>query len=707
MVSKLVVVVLVICLFLSFAVVFGVGEDWLDGWDYRISHVIDGSAGAGTNYPIEFTMHRLNGTSSGADVYLNESCEDDFSDIRFTADDGETLYDYWMEKPFFGESEIIDSLVFRSTVRLDSGRYLTIENGTDECFYSDDSGVTWEYLSTLPYVNTTNYRYGNIFLASNDYLYVGYDNKIYRSVDDGVTWTNQSSLGTESYTDSRIWDFVEDDSGNLYGGKYIIPQQTPAYIFNSTDNGATWDVCWNYSSSRHVHGLGYNPFNGYVYACFEGDAPVGNSGILRFDGSTWDVVYTGLQFTCVYTDGVDDIVYFGRDAYDDSIIYWSNDTGAGSISLNEYVDFSDYFVHDLGYVSAIECLDDDSLVVATVNNDAGAGKCGLFISTPERDEWFAIVTNEVSGFVGYEYLSEGLKLDEIIAGSTIGGGDSYRVLAYEYADFWVEVSDDLSSGSVTMYIYYGNSEAESLSSGEDVFLMYDGFEDVAINATTWTTNGDEVDVSTDYAFTGSQCFENGEDDDWLLLNSYPDTVNISCSVWYYDRFMGTTEDFILSFDDGVTFCILGVYDPEDTSYYQYRIGSTWYDSGIGRGIGWHELEIRVTASNLTFVVDGVSVGYTTTKVVSRSYLGSIWSANAEYGYSDDYHIRRLIAVEPSHGGYGEIEEVPTPTPTPTGSASPTSTPEYSDEDLDDVFYIAILSLVVALAGFFLVFTRRS
>jgi hypothetical protein len=70
---------------------------WLSGWPYRKSHVINPASGAGTGYQIKIIVHYGSGTDSGSDVYLNGKCRTDFGDIRFTASDGVTLLDYWME----------------------------------------------------------------------------------------------------------------------------------------------------------------------------------------------------------------------------------------------------------------------------------------------------------------------------------------------------------------------------------------------------------------------------------------------------------------------------------------------------------------------------------------------------------------------------------------------------------------------------------
>lgn len=77
-------------------------DDWIapyasHGWNQRIAHTIAGSTdGALTNYPVEITVIRGTGTSSGSTVYLPD-CRADFADIRFTAADGVTQIPYYLE----------------------------------------------------------------------------------------------------------------------------------------------------------------------------------------------------------------------------------------------------------------------------------------------------------------------------------------------------------------------------------------------------------------------------------------------------------------------------------------------------------------------------------------------------------------------------------------------------------------------------------
>ena len=51
-----------------------------------------------SSYQMKLTLHYGPGASYGSDVYLNNSCREDFGDVRFTEGDGETSLDYWIQK---------------------------------------------------------------------------------------------------------------------------------------------------------------------------------------------------------------------------------------------------------------------------------------------------------------------------------------------------------------------------------------------------------------------------------------------------------------------------------------------------------------------------------------------------------------------------------------------------------------------------------
>ncbi|MHA2066432.1 MAG: DUF2341 domain-containing protein, partial [Candidatus Thorarchaeota archaeon] len=75
------------------------------------------------------------------------------------------------------------------------------------------------------------------------------------------------------------------------------------------------------------------------------------------------------------------------------------------------------------------------------------------------------------------------------------GGGQYT------ATFWVEVMDSLDYNQ-TIYIYYGNSGASSISDGDATFLFFDAFDGSVIDTDKWNVTlgqeGDDFDVANGY-----------------------------------------------------------------------------------------------------------------------------------------------------------------------------------------------------------------
>ncbi|KKL05206.1 hypothetical protein LCGC14_2608360, partial [marine sediment metagenome] len=76
---------------------------WLTGWTYRKKVTITGQSGAGTNYQVLFKVGETSGaTGEDFDLEGNSTSfptgKDVGGDLRFTAADGTTLLDFWVEK---------------------------------------------------------------------------------------------------------------------------------------------------------------------------------------------------------------------------------------------------------------------------------------------------------------------------------------------------------------------------------------------------------------------------------------------------------------------------------------------------------------------------------------------------------------------------------------------------------------------------------
>ncbi len=71
---------------------------WLTGWNKRKQITVTGStAGAQSDYQMEFTVNQGSGADSAGIVYLGGNILSTFNDLRFTKSDGTTTLYYWIE----------------------------------------------------------------------------------------------------------------------------------------------------------------------------------------------------------------------------------------------------------------------------------------------------------------------------------------------------------------------------------------------------------------------------------------------------------------------------------------------------------------------------------------------------------------------------------------------------------------------------------
>jgi hypothetical protein len=119
--------------------------DWLSGWAYRKSHIINSATGAGTNYQVKVKVYYGSGTDSGENVYLGSKCRTDFGDVRFTDDNQTTLLDYWLQEKVDSNYaifwvEVADDLGTAGTIYIYYGKSdaTTTSNGANTFDWFDD-----------------------------------------------------------------------------------------------------------------------------------------------------------------------------------------------------------------------------------------------------------------------------------------------------------------------------------------------------------------------------------------------------------------------------------------------------------------------------------------------------------------------------------------------------------------------------------------
>lgn len=203
----IIVSILTIAFFNINPLVFGDGEGWLDGWDFRQSHTINQADNSGINYQIKIIIDFGSGSSSGNTIYVDGKCQTDFDDIIPTDNDGITELDYWMESKTDS-----DNAVFWVEVSgdLDAGAVLIyVYYGNDAVSTTSDGDATFLFFDD--------------FLGDSLDTDKWEDDTEYASVTGGIL-TYEHSVGSDKWImmNEANYAYFESPYGYAVGGRIDI-----------------------------------------------------------------------------------------------------------------------------------------------------------------------------------------------------------------------------------------------------------------------------------------------------------------------------------------------------------------------------------------------------------------------------------------------------------------------------------------------------
>ena len=255
-------------------------QNWLDGWQVRKLHTIEGSLGAGTDYQIRIIVHYGSGIDTDENIFCTSFCNDDFSDIRFTDDDGITELDYWME-----QSYVSDNATFWVEVRdnLDTSQIIFVyynntaavssSNGTNTFLLFDDfEGVADSEPSTdLWYVKS---GLNGIRLDGNSHLILDdevdaddrgsiYTREVYGSCNLSIlskTWCSSGTvrnMNWGAFSNYTVSDVVT----------YSANSWTDGLRFSTVNNGilTSTDGYVDNMNAWHLYDLKWFPGDAYLF----------------------------------------------------------------------------------------------------------------------------------------------------------------------------------------------------------------------------------------------------------------------------------------------------------------------------------------------------------------------------------------------------------------------------------------------------------
>lgn len=240
------------------------------------------------------------------------------------------------------------------------------------------------------------------------------------------------------------------------------------------------------------------------------------------------------------------------------------------------------------------------------------------------------------------------------------------------AEVWVNVDNLSGYGDTIIFMYFGNGTAADISSGEDTFIFFDGFDDGIIDPIEWTVVDPEGEISeTD----GRLQFVRTIDGTWskgVYGNAVYERDDLSFEFDYlwvnnnpgYDAIMFGWHDG--GTGAGYTNLVYGYYNHGTGG--ASTVDAAVYEDGAGRGgvTGFwtatddYDVRVRMRAGGGAFYEQSEDGGDTWLASYVSSYstesdLRTAWAFYSGTHEFDNARIRRWLDPEPA-SSFGAIEK---------------------------------------------------
>jgi len=494
-----------------------------EDWNYRkkniVPYIMNEEVGAG--YQMRFVVHYGSGVDSGANVYLEGRCQDDFDDIRFSDNLGTEL-SYWIEPFLPGEHAVfwvkLDQDISFGTqyVYIYYGNIYakTTSSGDDTFIFFDDFEDDTE--GTPPSKWSSSIRTTIVtdrVSSGSKSAYLGNSANLYKEFDTAFTHgiMIQHDFNIES-TLRGIGCLIYNDQSPRESCYYARTMESDiSEIFYNDGTYRPWSGC----------GDSYNDDTWYTMSVgFDQDSSdpdmklfmdgvyIGEEDQHESDDTDWETQNIDLIYFCTqnsYPGWIDNV--FVRKWIPDEPTHdiWDSEESNPNFHCEDLSDWEFCIPHIIERADGAGTNYQMRFVVCKVGTTHDE-----YVVVPDCNDDFSDVR-----FVD----SQGRVLDYWIEWISSLGGHAY---------FWVEILDDLSAADSTIYVYWGNPEATSKSNGEATFLFFDDFDGSSLDTEKWLHCGDP----DSYSVTGS-VFYQPNDNSYLqgIATRYPfSTPGTSVSV---------------------------------------------------------------------------------------------------------------------------------------------------------------------------------
>ncbi|MHA2151826.1 MAG: DUF2341 domain-containing protein [Candidatus Thorarchaeota archaeon] len=593
-------------------------QGWLGGWDVRKSHTIEGSIGAGNNYPVRLTVHYGFGTDSSADVYCDTNCRTDFGDIRFTDDEGLTPLDYWIESVVAS-----DYAVFWVEIadNLDTNQDIYVYYGNPEATSISDGTATFQFFDDFESGTFDKWDIISGWEISATYQTEG----VYGAYSEGGTSQPQlrhDMNQTESFLisiDARTFD-------NFNTFPYLV----------SSDAGSCYPCTFGWTNALYHTGS---------YSNWPQNSTLADN--------TWYAMQIGFDMNSGKVRGWKNGLYMGE-------VDFASTTGATPTYIRKWIPIEPN--HGVWGIAEFELPDTDGWLNGwefrkshSIEGSLGAGFYYQVRVIVHYGSGIDVDENVYCNSMSKSNFDDIRFTDDDCTTELAHWRESYY--DSDNATFWVRVHDTLNIAQ-NIYVYFGNVTADTASDGETTFLFFDDFNDDSFDANKWyeTHNGGSYDES------GGTLVISGGVTNWEAVGA---KSKFGVDHAWSMRCLGS--------NDGTDSVGWGVDDRSDDGSYVgtgYTDAKFAYDSSMvykSRHDGASQETARTTAltaykhwsihvhSSMTEYYEDGLLGANQSLVLPDT-MGHMFTAL----YSNDITVdwvftRNCIVTEPNHSGWGPLE----------------------------------------------------
>ncbi|RLI81261.1 MAG: hypothetical protein DRP01_11090 [Archaeoglobales archaeon] len=218
----------------------------------------------------------------------------------------------------------------------------------------------------------------------------------------------------------------------------------------------------------------------------------------------------------------------------------------------------------------------------------------------------------------------------------------------EEAIIWVKVPEIPANSEIEIFMYYGNPTVASASDGDATFEFFDDFE---TDLSKWeiVLDGGTIELSTLYAKQGKQSCRIYHAGTTASFDTYirHDFGKVIDNIRADAYLLHSSPQGVMELGDGD---VIIIGDDANHTNWRYRLGGTFYDSGIARDTGkWHEFSLARMGNTVKYWIDGVEVDTLSgNPAPSKLVFGGFWENNIETDlFVDIVRVRKYTEPEPS------------------------------------------------------------